>query len=81
MEKINIMLLQALKASLQGEKVTWEEKISQEEWAQLFRQAEIHQILPLIYDAVYSCPAAGQADPAMFAFFVTFKCICGFAAF
>ena len=36
MEKINIMLLQALKASLQGEKVTWEEKISQEEWAQLF---------------------------------------------
>ena len=69
MEKINIMLLQALKASLQGEKVTWEEKISQEEWAQLFRQAEIHQILPLIYDAVYSCPAAGQADPAMFAFF------------
>lgn len=69
MEKRNVMLLQALKASLQNEKVTWEKKIEQEEWLQLFQQAETHQILPLIYDAVYSCPAARQADPAMFGYF------------
>ena len=69
MEKRNAMLLQALKASLQNEKVTWEENMEQEEWLRLFQQAETHQILPLIYDAVYSCPAAKQADPAMLAFF------------
>ena len=69
MEKINKMLLEALKASLQNEKVVWEENMTQEEWMQLFQQAEIHQILPLIYDTVYSCPAAKQADPGMLGFF------------
>ena len=74
MEKRNVMLLQALKASLQNEKVTWEKKIEQEEWLQLFQQAETHQILPLIYDAVYSCPATRQADPAMFGYLKRGSC-------
>lgn len=60
MDKINTMLLEALKASLQNEKVTWDMQITQEEWVKLFRLAETHHILPLIYDAVYSCPAAGE---------------------
>ena len=69
MKKSNKMLLEALQASLQKGKVVWEEKIEQEDWLKLFQQAEMHQILPLIYDAVYSCPAAKQADPAMLDFF------------
>lgn len=40
MEKRNAMLLQALKASLQNKKVTWEENMEQEEWLRLFQQAE-----------------------------------------
>lgn len=33
----------------------------------LFRMAEVHQILPMIYEAVYRSPAAGQADPQILA--------------
>lgn len=63
-DKIDKMLLQALKASLLNKKVEWDEETSQEEWLRLFRQAEVHHILPLIYDAVYSCPAAKRLDPS-----------------
>ncbi len=36
-----------------------------QEWMDLFRMAEVHQILPMIYEAVYQKPgrrAGGSAD-------------------
>lgn len=70
MDKINKMLLQALKASMCNKKVCWNFEIQPEEWMGLFHQAETHHILPMIYDAVYDCPAAKQMDAS---FFVPFK--------
>lgn len=70
MNKIDKMFLQALKTSLINEKVNWNEQITQKEWLHLFRQAEIHHVLPMIYDAVYCCPAAKQMDVS---FFTPFK--------
>ncbi len=66
MEKANLFLLQALKAALNNEKVDWENYLQPEDWLALFRLAEKQHVLPLIYEAVYSCPAAQKADQALF---------------
>lgn len=60
------LFLEALKASLKNEQVSWEREIPSDEWEQLFRMAKQHHILPMIYEAVYCCPAAGKADPGIF---------------
>lgn len=70
MDKINKMLLQALKASMCDKKIRWDFEIQPEEWMRLFWLAETHHILPMIYDAVYNCPAAKQMDAS---FFIPFK--------
>lgn len=69
MDKINKMLLEALKASLCRQKVNWNFRIQPEEWRRLFWRADTHHILPMIYDAVYNCPAAGETNAAFFAQF------------
>lgn len=56
------LFLEALRASLKNEKVTWEQDISHEEWRSLFELAHMQHVLPMIYDAVYSCPAAQRLD-------------------
>ena len=58
MTSVDKLLLEALKASLQNKKVTWDFEITPDEWVLLFRKAEIHQVLPLIFEAVFACPAA-----------------------
>lgn len=60
MEKINGLFLMALKASLKNKTVSWEGDISAKEWEQLFTLAKEHHVLPMIYEAVFRCPAAGQ---------------------
>ena len=59
MEKraISEKMLEALRCFLNGEKVMWEEGLSAEDWQMLFRLCQHHQILPMIYDTVYACPA------------------------
>ena len=52
MTEIQEKLLEALSASLKGESVEWE-PLSQEELSELYNLAHIHQILPLVYEAVY----------------------------
>ena len=58
MELTYKLFLEALKASLTNEKVNWDFEIPMEVWQDLFRQAEVHKVLPLIFEAVYACPAA-----------------------
>lgn len=60
------LFLQALQAALRGETVTWDE-IAPEQWQQIFRLAQIHHVLPMIFQAVRQCPAAQAMDPALLA--------------
>ena len=62
-ENIKKRLLEALKSFLEGEKVQWESGVSPEEWGTLFDLAIQHQILPMIYEAVYACPAFQSMPP------------------
>ena len=64
MQHTQQLFLEALKAALKNEQVEWNNKLEAQEWMDLFRMAEVHQILPMIYEAVYRSPAAGQADHA-----------------
>lgn len=66
MEAVQELFLQALKAALENKKVTWEDELEAQEWLALFHLAEVHNVLPLIYDAVYSCPAARKAEGELF---------------
>lgn len=63
MEQIQAMLLEALSAALQNEAVQWTQPLAPERWLELFRLADAHRVMPMIYQAVYSCPAA-QQEPA-----------------
>ena len=61
MEKIRKYFLQALKAALKNEQVPWEEELESGEWEALFHLADMHHVLPMVYEAVYACPAAAKA--------------------
>ena len=51
--------LEALGASLKQETVAWTD-MTDDEWKALFRLAKKQQVLPMIYQAVYACPAARE---------------------
>jgi len=68
-EWINKLFLEALGASLKGTYVDWEDGLLQEDWADLFALAQKHQVLPLIFEAVYASPAGRRADPRMMLFY------------
>ncbi len=63
------LFLQAVQAALKNEYVAWDEPIGQEEWAALFRLAETHRMLPMVFQAVYRCPAAAQADGQLMGYY------------
>ena len=60
---ISEKMLEALRCFLNGDKVMWEDDLSAEDWAELFRLCQHHQILPIIYDTVYACPAFASCPP------------------
>ena len=56
------LFLQAVNAALKNEYVDWAEPVSRECWEEIFKLAEIHRMLPMVFQAVYRCPAARLAD-------------------
>ena len=65
-EKVDKLLLEALKASLDNRKVNWDSELSEEEWMLFFKKADIHQILPMVFEAVCDCPAAKPFQGGLF---------------
>lgn len=56
--------LEALGASLKQETVTWTD-MSDEKWNALFHLAKQQQVFPLIYQAIYACPAAQEKPESL----------------
>ena len=67
MSETEKLFLQALNAALRNEAVTWDGEIPPETWAELLRLAEAHKVLPMIFQAVYACPAAASIPPELIA--------------
>ncbi|MDO4942247.1 MAG: nucleotidyltransferase family protein [Lachnospiraceae bacterium] len=63
---IEELFLEALKAALKNERVFWDMDIQPDAWRKLFQIADKHQVLPMIYEAVYDCPSAQRIDPRFF---------------
>lgn len=55
------LFLEAVKAAIRGESVSWD-CIRSEEWSMLMKLAAAHKLQPLVLNAVYRCPAAQQWD-------------------
>lgn len=53
----NRKFMEAVNCFLRGQKVQWEEDISEEAWESLLELSIRHQILPVFFDTVYACPA------------------------
>lgn len=65
MNVVSERMLEAMKCFLNGEKVLWKDGMEPAQWEELFRLSQHHQILPMVYDAVYSCPAFGTCPPQL----------------
>lgn len=58
------MLLEAISAAVRGEHVAWTEQVSADSWRELIRLSMEQNVLPMVYEAVYACPAA-QTEPLL----------------
>lgn len=67
MKRETELFLQAVLAALKNSKVDWDMEISREEWESILKTAEVHRMLPMVYQAVYDCPAAKMADGKLMA--------------
>ena len=63
MERSEVLFLEAMKASLEDRSVTWDHQVSAEELEQVLVLAQMHHVLPMIFEAIYSCPAAAALEP------------------
>ncbi len=67
MNQVQTLFLQAVGAALKNEAVAWEQELSREDWQALLQLAQIHRMLPMVFQALYRCPAAQRADPRLMA--------------
>ncbi len=63
MESYERLFLEAMKAALEDRPVDWDSRVTVEEVRQVLRLAQMHHVLPMIFEAVYSCPAAQALAP------------------
>ena len=61
---INNVFLEILRAGLQGRSAGFVRELTPKEWEEIFRLAQIHKLLPLVYNAVCSRPDLQKIGPA-----------------
>ena len=66
METIHSLFLEALRAALENRQVNWGTDVTPEQMFQLVHLSNEHHVLPLIFEAVYSCPATTNMDGVLF---------------
>lgn len=67
MERQEQLFLEAMKAALEDRTVDWDDRVSAEELKKVLILATIHHVLPMIFETVYSCPAAAALEPTLVA--------------
>ena len=60
MERIHSAFLKIMHSAMQGETLRSFEGLTAEDWKELFTLAEIHRVLPLVYQTVYAAPELGD---------------------
>ena len=67
MERYERLFLEAMKAAMQDLTVAWDTDVDVQELKQVLTLAQTHHVLPMIFEAVYSCPAAKALEPELVA--------------
>lgn len=67
MEHHERLFLEAMKAALLDQTVAWDGRVSPETLKQVLELAQMHHVLPMVFEAIYSCPAAAALDPGLVA--------------
>lgn len=67
MERTERLFLEAMKSALEERSVDWDRQVSAEELKQVLRIAQMHHVLPMIFEVVRSCPASAALDPELIA--------------
>lgn len=66
MDPIYELFLEATRAALENRQVTWTADVSPAQMYYVIKLAEQHHVLPLIFEAIYACPAATAMDGVLF---------------
>lgn len=66
MERIYELFLEAMRAALEDRQVDWGTGVTPEEMCQLMDLAVEHHVLPMVFEAVYACPATTAMDGVLF---------------
>ena len=65
MERTQLLFLEALKCALEDKTVRWGTEVSADELTMVLSLAQGHHVLPMVFEAVYACPAAADLPPAL----------------
>lgn len=65
MERQEQLFLEAMKAALEDRSVEWDRQVSPDLMKQVLQLAQMHHVLPMIFESVYSCPGAAELDPGL----------------
>lgn len=65
MKHFETLFFEALCASLENRKLTWEFDLPEDDWQSIFTLAQTHKVLPLVFDAVSVCPSIKRLNPQL----------------
>lgn len=65
MENTELRFLEALNCAIHGTPLHWQNQITGAELVHILELAQEHHVLPMIFDLIYTCPAAAQIDPSL----------------
>jgi hypothetical protein len=66
MDPIYSLFLEALRAALEDRQVNWSADVTPEQMFDLIHLSQEHHVLPLIFEAIYACPATTNMDGVLF---------------
>ena len=67
MDPVYALFLQAVKAALRSRQVDWSGDVTPDQLVRMLELARMHHVLPLVFEAVYTCPAARALEPGLYA--------------
>ncbi len=67
MERKYGLFLEAMGCALADKSVDWTQEVSAEDLMEVLALSQEHHVLPMIFEAVYACPAAQALAPEVFA--------------
>ena len=66
MERHYELFLEAIRSALEDRQLNWGTDVTPEEMHSIIELAQEHHVLPMVFEAIYACPAATAMDGVLF---------------